>query len=110
MSDAPWDSDAHFIGEMILEGAARALEWENGELFISWNEEILKFKYPEVYETMLEVQMDEIAEALDDMVEKGLVEREPTISPEGELDTLYSLTDLGKDYAREMGLDPPDEA
>jgi hypothetical protein len=43
------------------------------------------------------------------MVEKGLLEREPIISPEGELDELYSFTPEGKKKAEELGLPIPPE-
>jgi DNA-binding PadR family transcriptional regulator len=58
---------------------------------------------------MMEVHLEEVAETLNDMVEKGLLEREPIISPEGELDELYSFTPEGKKKAEELGLPIPPE-
>lgn len=96
--DGSWNSDEEFLGEMLTSGAAKGIvrDEDDGELMISWDIPMLIMLYPQVYEAMMQIHMEEVQETLNEMVSDGLLEVDPVIHPDGEIDETYSLTDLGK--------------
>jgi DNA-binding HxlR family transcriptional regulator len=101
-----WDTEEEFLGEMLTSGAAKGIfRDEEGELLISWDLPMLRALYPEVYDLMEQVHHEEVADTLNSMVKDGLLEVEPIITPDGELDEQYNLTDLGKEILGQLDPD-----
>jgi hypothetical protein len=101
-----WSGEYEFMGEMLMNGCIKGHAWdENGELLIEWDWPVMKEKYPAVHDALYEIHMEEVADSLNKMVDDGILEREPIVTPEGELDEVYSLTPEGKALADSLGLD-----
>lgn len=99
MHEEYWDSEEEFIGEMLMSGAMDKAYHEDGELYFSWNEEVLKSKYPKVHETILNAQVEE---TLSGLVDKGLVDMAFEEREDGSIEAVYSLSDEGRRVAESM--------
>lgn len=100
-----WESESEFMAETLEAGCIfDTLVDENGEQLVAWNWEVLEEKYPDVYHSMRQIEMDEIESVLSGMVDKGLLEMSFTTDDDGNMEAVYSLTAFGREYAKEMNL------
>lgn len=81
---------------------------EDGELVIEWNMRKLEILHPETYNMVIDSMMDEIGEALDSLVGQGLLHMDVQETPDGDLEPVYELSEKGKDFVENMGLDSND--
>lgn len=98
-----WESDADFVTEMLDTGCMTDYFMDTGgEWVCQWDMKKLEELYPDVYNVIREAQLEEVDEALRGMVDKGLLEMSFQETPEGGIEAVYSLTDAGREAAKQI--------
>lgn len=91
------------MAEMVEAGCIKDVTVDaSGEVWYTWNEDILESKYPEVARILHDIQEEEISEALSDLVDKGLIEMIVRVNDDGTLEDAYRLTALGKEVTSDF--------
>jgi hypothetical protein len=91
------------ISELLAEGCILDIQedGENGPV-VTFNMEVLELKYPDVAEVAKQEQLQEIDDALSNLVDLGLVEMGFMPTEDGGIEAVYSLTEMGKKYAENL--------
>jgi hypothetical protein len=75
---------------------------DQGDTFgVDW--ELLEILHPAIYEALWAEHTREVDQALDNLVESGLLDTGFQQTDEGGLETIYMLTEAGKAYVEGMG-------
>lgn len=95
-----WETEAEFIGEMLLCGAAvAATRDDEGELMIKWDLAYLRENLPEIYDAVTKVVIEENMSVL---VDKGLVDMSFREDESGQMEAIYSVNEKGQQAIKEI--------
>lgn len=100
-----WESWSEMIAELLREGCILDVQddEENGPL-VTFNLPVLEVKYPDVAEVVMKEQNQQVDEALNNLVDMGLLEMSFQETEDGGIEAVYSVTDAGKRYIETMNL------
>jgi len=97
-----WDSHSDMIAELLQEGCILDIQEADEGPLVTFNLPVLELKYPAVAEVVKQDFYQEVDEALNNLVDMGLLQMAFQESEDGGIEPVFSLTEAGEQYVNNL--------